>query len=240
MHNSVKHCRSAQFETTEKGSCRRWKIDIITPTIGALDSLSCFDINVCRVGLCRRALHYVGMTQLVTEFTQTGGTCEIDTPHNSDIAWSDSFKIRKHQRTMKWLTKCLEATPINHHNGHLAAGNGSGNGADNSSNSDSDASDASDTENTDNVWVSGRLRSRTFKHRLMHRIRNTIDSQDFSPGTNITNKAIWLEGTATMRHIRLALEDNCSSCIRHPNLTIDGGSHSFTPAMQTNFDECCL
>ena len=95
-------------------------------------------------------------------------------------------------------------------------------------------------ENTDDVWVSGRLRSRTFKHRLMHRIRNTIDSQDFFPGTNITNKAIWLEGTATMRHIRLALEDNCSSCIRHPNLTIDGGSHSFTPAMQTNFDECCL
>ena len=426
MHNSVGHCTSAHFKTTEQGSCRRWKIDIITPTIGALDALSCFDINVCRVGLCRRALHYVGMTaqempvpfgaladanggapmvlrathascldtsmsttnactlvsrlykyvrrgfklcplsvvkslcyyeppptstcvctivdcpfateqtidtiiqslatfarnhpnmssfavarhernarntsrlrqaikaarsrctgqflptqsharvrlldeslssndiitawvqlsplhekpngynfardkvniegnQLITEFTQTGGTCQIDAPHNSDIAWSGSIKIRQHQHTMQWLTKCLRAAPANHHNGHS--------GTDNNSNSDSnasDASDASDAENTDDVWVSGRLRSRTFKHRLMHRIRNTIDSQDFFPGTNITNKAIWLEGTATMRHIRLALEDNCSSCIRHPNLTIDGGSHSFTPAMQTNFDECCL
>ena len=173
--------------------------------------------------------------QLITEFTQTGGTCQIDAPHNSDIAWSGSIKIRQHQHTMQWLTKCLRAAPANHHNGHS--------GTDNNSNSDSnasDASDASDAENTDDVWVSGRLRSRTFKHRLMHRIRNTIDSQDFFPGTNITNKAIWLEGTATMRHIRLALEDNCSSCIRHPNLTIDGGSHSFTPAMQTNFDECCL
>ena len=162
--------------------------------------------------------------QLITEFTQTGGTCQIDAPHNSDIAWSGSIKIRQHQHTMQWLTKCLRAAPANLHNGH----------------SDSDASDsgdASDAENTDDVWVSGRLRSRTFKHRLVHRIRNTIG---FSPGINITSKAIWLEGTATMRHIRLALEDNCSSCIRHPNLTIDGGSHSFTPAMQTNFDECCL
>ena len=430
MHNSVKHCRSAQFETTEKGSCRRWKIDIITPTIGALDALSCFDINVCRVGLCRRALHYVGMTaqempvpfgalgdanggapmvlrathascldtsmsttnactlvnrlykyvrrgfelcplsvvkslcyyqppptstcvcividcpfacdqrldtisqsiatfarshpnvssfaiarhernarnmarlrkaieaatarcagltlnpaqaharvrligndivtawmqlspshekpsgynfardkiniegnQLVTEFTQTGGTCEIDTPHNSDIAWSDSFKIRKHQRTMEWLTKCLEATPINHHNGHLAAGNGSGNGADNSSNSDSDASDASEEGNLGNiggVWLSGALRSRTFKHHLVQSIKNTIDSHLLGPDTGATKKAIWMEATATMRHIRLALEDNCSSCIRHPNLTTGGGTHSFTPPMQTDFAECCL
>ena len=179
---------------------------------------------------------------MITEFTQTGGTCQIDAPHNSDIAWSGSIKIRQHQHTMQWLTKCLRAAPANHHNGHS--------GTDNNSNSDSNASDASDasdaedtademwvSENDDDDWVSGRLRSRTFKHRLMHRIRNTIG---FSPGISITSKAIWLEGTATMRHIRLALEDNCSSCIRHPNLTIDGGSHSFTPAMQTNFDECCL
>ena len=181
--------------------------------------------------------------QLVTEFTQTGGTCEIDTPHNSDIAWSDSFKIRKHQRTMKWLTKCLEATPINHHNGHLAAGNGSGNGADNSSNSDSDASDASEGGNLGNiggVWLSGALRSRTFKHHLLQSIKNTIDSHLLGPDTGATKKAIWMEATATMRHIRLALEDNCSSCIRHPNLTTGGGTHSFTPPMQTDFAECCL
>ena len=180
---------------------------------------------------------------MVTEFTQTGGTCEIDTPHNSDIAWSDSFKIRKHQRTMKWLTKCLEATPINHHNGHLAAGNGSGNGAENSSNSDSDASDASeggDLGNIDGVWLSGALRSRTFKHHLVQSIKNTIDSHLLGPGTGATKKAIWMEATATMRHIRLALEDNCSSCIRHPNLTTGGGTHSFIPAMQTDFAECCL
>ena len=117
------------------------------------------------------------------------------------------------------------------HNGHC--------GTDSDSDA-SGASGASGAKNTDNMWVPGRLRSRTFKHRLVHRIRNTIDSQDFSPGTNITNKAIWLGGTATMRHTRLALEDNCSSCTRHPDLTIGGGSHSFTPAMQTNFDECCL
>ena len=181
--------------------------------------------------------------QLVTEFTQTGGTCEIDTPHNSDIAWSDSFKIRKHQRTMKWLTKCLEATPINHHNGHLAAGNGSGNGADNSSNSDSDASDASEGGNLGNiggVWLSGALRSRTFKHHLVQSIKNTIDSHLLGPDTGATKKAIWMEATATMRHIRLALEDNCSSCIRHPNLTTGGGTHSFIPPMQTDFAECCL
>ena len=121
-------------------------------------------------------------------------------------------------------------------------------GTDSNSNSDSDASDAigasdtsdtSDTNdntgNTDDVWVSDGLRSPTCK-RLLREIRNTM----LEPNTGITNKAIWLEDTATMRHIRLALEDNCSSCIRHPNLTIDGGSHSFTPAMQTNFDECCL
>ena len=70
---------------------------------------------------------------------------------------------------------------------------------------------------------------------FMQRIRHTIDGQYFDTGTGITNKAIWLEDTATMRHIRLALEDNCSSCIRHPNLTLDGGTHCFTPAMQTNF-----
>ena len=39
-----------------------------------------------------------------------------------------------------------------------------------------------------------------------------------------------LENTATMRHVRLALEDNCTSCTRHPNLTKDGGAHSFAHA----------
>ena len=57
LHNSVLHCRSAKFKATESGSYQWWKIDIITPTISALDALSCFDINVCRVGLCRQALH---------------------------------------------------------------------------------------------------------------------------------------------------------------------------------------
>ena len=135
------------------------------------------------------------------------------------------------------------ATPINHHNGHLAAGNGSGNGADNSSNSDSDASDASEGGNLGNiggVWLSGALRSRTFKHHLVQSIKNTIDSHLLGPDTGATKKAIWMEATATMRHIRLALEDNCSSCIRHPNLTTGGGTHSFIPAMQTDFAECCL
>ena len=130
-----------------------------------------------------------------------------------------------------------------HHNGHLAAGNGSGNGADNSSNSDSDASDASEGGNLGNiggVWLSGALRSRTFKHHLLQSIKNTIDSHLLGPGTGATKKAIWMEATATMRHIRLALEDNCSSCIRHPNLTTGGGTHSFTPPMQTDFAECCL
>ena len=144
---------------------------------------------------------------------------------------------------MKWLTKCLQATPINHHNGHLAAGNGSGNGAENSSNSDSDASDASeggDLGNIGGVWLSGALRSRTFKRHLVQSIKNTIDSHLLGPGTGATKKAIWMEATATMRHIRLALEDNCSSCIRHPNLTTGGGTHSFIPPMQTDFAECCL
>ena len=102
------------------------------------------------------------------------------------------------------------------------------------------ASEGGNLGNIGGVWLSGALRSRTFKHHLLQSIKNTIDSHLLGPGTGATKKAIWMEATATMRHIRLALEDNCSSCTRHPDLTIDGGSHSFTPAMQTNFDECCL
>ena len=74
----------------------------------------------------------------------------------------------------------------------------------------------------------------------MSSIKNTVDSHYLDPGTGSTKKAIWLEDTATMRHIRLALEDNCSSCTRHPNLTTGGGTHSFIPAMQTDFAGCCL
>ena len=53
-------------------------------------------------------------------------------------------------------------------------------------------------------------------------------------------QAIWLEDKVTVRHIRLALEDNCTSCTRHPNLTMDDGAHSLTLALETEFANCCL
>ena len=90
------------------------------------------------------------------------------------------------------------------------------------------------TAGRDDVWVCGRLRRSTRMHMLQN-IRNTIRKD-----TGDANMTIWIEDSLTMRHIRLALEDNCTSCTRHPNLTIDGGAHSLTPALQTDFATCCL
>ena len=80
----------------------------------------------------------------------------------------------------------------------------------------------------------GHLRRSTRMHMLQN-IRNTIRKD-----TGDANMTIWIEDSLTMRHIRLALEDNCTSCTRHPNLTIDGGAHSLTPALETDFTTCCL
>ena len=81
-------------------------------------------------------------------------------------------------------------------------------------------------------WIASNQLTRM---RMLQNIRNTICTD--TGGANMT---IWMEDTLTMRHIRLALEDNCTSCTRHPNLTIDGGAHSLTPALETDFATCCL
>ena len=107
--------------------------------------------------------------------------------------------------------------------------------------SDSDAGNACGNSETnrntagrDDVWVCGRLR-RSKRIRMLQNIKNTICKD--TGGADMT---IWVEDSLTMRHIRLALEDNCTSCTRHPNLTIDGGAHSLTPALETDFATCCL
>ena len=56
----------------------------------------------------------------------------------------------------------------------------------------------------------------------------------------ISNTTIWLEDKPAMRHIPLALEDNCRSCIRHPNLIMNGGAHSIIPPMETDLANCWL
>ena len=176
--------------------------------------------------------------QLVTEFAQMVDTCGIDNPSDSGIAWSNSHQIVRHKKTMAWLTKTLQASPVHHRYYRPAdsdCGSSSGTG------SDSDTSGACGTSGTncntgdrDDVWVSGRLRWST-RTRMLRNIKNTICRD-----TGIANITIWMEDSLTMRHIRLALEDNCTSCTRHPNLTMDGGAHSLTPALETDFATCCL
>ena len=84
------------------------------------------------------------------------------------------------------------------------------------------------------AWVHGRLRSST-RMRMLQDTKATI-----CKNTDNANVTIWMEEHLTMRHIRLALEDNCTSCTRHPNLTLDGGAHSLTPALEPDFTTCCL
>ena len=104
--------------------------------------------------------------------------------------------------------------------------------------SDSDACGTSGTNcNTGgrgDVWVYGRLRSSTRMRMLQDTKATTCKNTD---NANVT---IWMEEHLTMRHIRLALEDNCTSCTRHPNLTLGGGAHSLTPALEPDFTTCCL
>ena len=90
------------------------------------------------------------------------------------------------------------------------------------------------TGGTGGVWVHGRLRSST-RMRMLQDTKATI-----CKNTDNANVTIWMEEHLTMRHIRLALEDNCTSCTRHPNLTLDGGAHSLTPALEPDFTTCCL
>ena len=98
----------------------------------------------------------------------------------------------------------------------------------------SDDGGACGTSGRDDVWVSGRLCSST-RIRMLQDTRGTICKD-----TGNANVTIWMEEEPTMRHIRLALEDNCTSCTRHPNLTLDGGAHSLTPALEPDFTTCCL
>ena len=176
--------------------------------------------------------------QLVTEFAQMVDTCGIDNPSNSKIAWSKSHQIVRHKKTMSWLTKTLQASPI-HHKYYRPTDYLCGSGSD--TDSESDAGNACGNSETnwntagrDDVWVCGRLR-RSTRIRMLQNIKNTICRD-----TGGADMEIWVEDSLTMRHIRLALEDNCTSCTRHPNLTIDGGAHSLTPALETDFATCCL
>ena len=176
--------------------------------------------------------------QLVTEFAQMVDTCGIDNPSNSKIAWSKSHQIVRHKKTMSWLTKTLQASPI-HQTYFRPTDYLCGSGSDTDSKSDAgNACGNSETNwNTagrDDVWVCGRLR-RSTRIRMLQNIKNTICRD-----TGGADMEIWVEDSLTMRHIRLALEDNCTSCTRHPNLTIDGGAHSLTPALETDFATCCL
>ena len=176
--------------------------------------------------------------QLVTEFAQMVDTCGIDNPSNSKIAWSKSHQIVRHKKTMSWLTKTLQASPI-HHTYYRPTDNLCGSGSDTDSKSDagnacSNSETNWNTAGRDDVWVCGHLRRSTRMHMLQN-IRNTIRKD-----TGDANMTIWIEDSLTMRHIRLALEDNCTSCTRHPNLTIDSGAHSLTPALETDFTTCCL
>ena len=119
---------------------------------------------------------------------------------------------------MGWI--CGEAAE---HGSESDAGNACGNSETNRN-----------TAGRDDVWVCGRLR-RSTRIRMLQNIKNTICRD-----TGGADMEIWVEDSLTMRHIRLALEDNCTSCTRHPNLTIDGGAHSLTPALETDFATCCL
>ena len=180
--------------------------------------------------------------QLVTEFAQTVDTCGIDNPSDSKMAWSESHQIVRHKKTMAWLTKTLQASPI--HQKYCRPNDSLSDpicGSVTDTDSDSDAGSACGNSETDwnitgrdDVWVCGHLRRSTRMHMLQN-IRNTIRKD-----TGDANMTIWIEDSLTMRHIRLALEDNCTSCTRHPNLTIDGGAHSLTPALETDFTTCCL
>ena len=181
--------------------------------------------------------------QLVTEFAQTVVTGGIDNPSDSEIAWSNSHQIVQHKKTMAWLTKTLQASPA-HHQYYRPAGSDdipSDYSPSSGTDSDSDAGGACGTSSTNcntggtgGVWVHGRLRSST-RMRMLQDTKATI-----CKNTDNANVTIWMEEHLTMRHIRLALEDNCTSCTRHPNLTLDGGAHSLTPALEPDFTTCCL
>ena len=82
-----------------------------------------------------------------------------------------------------------------------------------STGSDSDAGNACGNSETnwhtagrDDVWVCGHLR-RSTRMRMVQNIKNTICKD-----TGCADMTIWMEDSLTMRHIRLALEDNCTSC----------------------------
>ena len=147
------------------------------------------------------------------------------------------------RRTMAWLTKTLQASPV-HHQYYRPTGNiytSSDYSPSSGTDSDSDAGGACGTSGTNcntggtgGVWVHGRLRSST-RMRMLQDTKATIYKN-----TGNANVTIWMEEDLTMRHIRLALEDNCTPCTRHPNLTLDGGAHSLTPALEPDFTTCCL
>ena len=176
--------------------------------------------------------------QLVTEFAQMVNTCGIDNPSDSEIAWSNSHQIVQHKKTMAWLTKTLQASPV-HHQYYCPTGRGcspsSCTGSYSSACGSCNTSGTNcNTGGTGGVWVHGRLRSST-RMRMLQDTKATI-----CKNTDNANVTIWMEEHLTMRHIRLALEDNCTSCTRHPNLTLDGGAHSLTPALEPDFTTCCL
>ena len=143
---------------------------------------------------------------------------------------------------MAWLTKTLQASPI--HQKYCRPNDSLSDpicGSVTDTDSDSDAGSACGNSETDwnitgrdDVWVCGHLRRSTRMH-MLQTITKTIRRD-----TGDANMTIWMEDSLTMRHIRLALEDHCTSCTRHPNLTIDGGAHSLTPALETDFTTCCL
>ena len=142
--------------------------------------------------------------QLVTEFAQMVDTCGIDNPSDSEIAWSNSHQIVQHKKTMAWLTKTLQASPV-HHQYYRPAGSDdipSDYSPSSGTDSDSDAggdcgtsSDNSNTGDTGGVWVHGRLRSST-RMRMLQDTKATI-----CKNTDNANVTIWMEEHLTMRHI---------------------------------------
>ena len=152
---------------------------------------------------------------LATMFhTSTCSCAENELTDESAIAWSKSRQLLQHHSVKRWLDKCLQYHPCcrpTHVQAHPA-----------STPSRCNKIKAPGTTPTPAL---------SFQQKIGRLLAGC------TPALQSHNVIQWIEDKRSLRYIRLALEDGCKSCIRHPSLE---ARHANNATHATGASNSCL
>jgi len=136
------------------------------------------------------------LNNLTTEFhTSTCSCAEEELTDESAIAWSKSRQLLQHQNVKRWLDKCLLCHPCCR-----------------PAQAPAHATNTPTRCNKTTTLGTAPTPALRFQSKIERLLADRI------PPLESNNMIQWVEDKLSLRYIRLALEDGCKSCIRHPSL----------------------